>query len=192
MSLSCEYLENPPLRKDFWRAVCSDLATSSDTRWSWIRLVGHHSCQLPTGHLLRGHWSTENNTFTVNSYNKNSNFHPLEVVSRYRDPQLQVGENYSHLLNLGPNICKSWCLNTHFVPVNCGLTLWLPGRGACQDPDILVYEFYFSSFEAGIANAISIFKWRKIHKCSIYLTKICVILWLRSLTNDDGNFRHVW
>ena len=23
------------------------------------------------------------------------NFHPLEVVSRYRDPQLQVDENYS-------------------------------------------------------------------------------------------------
>ena len=22
-----------------------------------------------------------------------NNFHPLEVVSRYRDPQLQVGEN---------------------------------------------------------------------------------------------------
>ena len=72
------------------------------------------------------------------------------------------------------------------------LTLWLPGRSARQDPDILVQEFYFSSFEAGIANAISSFKWRKIHKCSIYLTKICVILWLRSLTNDDGNFRHVW
>ena len=72
------------------------------------------------------------------------------------------------------------------------LTLWLPGRNACQDPDILVWEFYFSSFEAGIANAISSFKWRKIHKCSIYLTKICVILRLRSLTNDDGNFRHVW
>ena len=26
----------------------------------------------------------------------------------------------------------------------------------------------------------------------VYLTKISVILWLRSLTNDDGNFRHVW
>ena len=25
-----------------------------------------------------------------------SNFQPLEVVSRYRDPQLQVGENYSY------------------------------------------------------------------------------------------------
>ena len=24
------------------------------------------------------------------------NFHPLEVVSRYREPQLQVGENYSY------------------------------------------------------------------------------------------------
>ena len=36
----------------------------------------------------------------------NLNFHPLEVVSRYRDPQLQVGENYADLFNLTPNICK--------------------------------------------------------------------------------------
>ena len=27
----------------------------------------------------------------------NLNFHPLEVVSRWRDPQLQVSENYSDL-----------------------------------------------------------------------------------------------
>ena len=27
----------------------------------------------------------------------NLNFHPLEVVSRLRDPQLQVSENYSDL-----------------------------------------------------------------------------------------------
>ena len=27
----------------------------------------------------------------------NWNFHPLEVVSRWRDPQLQVGEIYSYL-----------------------------------------------------------------------------------------------
>ena len=31
------------------------------------------------------------------------NFHPLEVVSRYRDPQLQVGENYLHSFNLRTN-----------------------------------------------------------------------------------------
>ena len=29
----------------------------------------------------------------------------LEVVSRYRDPQPQVGENYSYLFNLIANIC---------------------------------------------------------------------------------------
>ena len=46
----------------------------------------------------------------------NLNFHPLDVVSRYRDPQLQVGENDSCLFNLGHNICKSWCLYTHFIP----------------------------------------------------------------------------
>ena len=48
------------------------------------------------------------------------NFHPFEVVSRYRDPQLQVrGKN--HLVNLRPIICKS--LNTHSVFNNCELTL---------------------------------------------------------------------
>ena len=36
----------------------------------------------------------------------NSSFHPLEDVSRYRDPQLQVGENYSYVFNFRPNICK--------------------------------------------------------------------------------------
>ena len=30
----------------------------------------------------------------------NLNFHPLEVVSRWRDPQLQVSENYSDLKKL--------------------------------------------------------------------------------------------
>ena len=50
------------------------------------------------------------------------NFYPPEVVSRYRDPQLQVGENYTYLFNLGPNICKYWCLGTYFIPNNSGLT----------------------------------------------------------------------
>ena len=38
------------------------------------------------------------NGLTIKAMNKynyyNLNFLPLEVVSRYRDPQLQVGENY--------------------------------------------------------------------------------------------------
>ena len=31
-------------------------------------------------------------------------FHPLEVVSRYRDSQMQVGKNYLYLFNLSTNI----------------------------------------------------------------------------------------
>ena len=49
------------------------------------------------------------------------NFHPLEVVSRYRDTQLQVTKNYSFLFNLSTNICKSWCLDTHSIPNNSDL-----------------------------------------------------------------------
>ena len=33
------------------------------------------------------------------------NFHPLEVLSRYREPQLQVGENCSCVFDLRP---KHW------------------------------------------------------------------------------------
>ena len=36
------------------------------------------------------------------------NFLPLEVVSRYRDPQPQVGGNYSYLFNLRSIRCISW------------------------------------------------------------------------------------
>ena len=37
----------------------------------------------------------------------NLNFQPLEVVSRYRDPQLQVDENYPYLFHLRTNISKN-------------------------------------------------------------------------------------
>ena len=49
------------------------------------------------------------------------NFQTLEVVSRYRDPQLQVVENYSYLFNLRRNIYKSWYINSHFIPNISGL-----------------------------------------------------------------------
>ena len=45
------------------------------------------------------------------------NFHSLEVVSRYRDPQLQLVEN-SYLFNWSTNICTSLCLDTKFIPNN--------------------------------------------------------------------------
>ena len=58
------------------------------------------------------------NTWKVNSppaKHSYINFHPLEVVSRYRDPQLQVGEN---VFNLIANIYNSSWLNSHIIHNN--------------------------------------------------------------------------
>ena len=50
----------------------------------------------------------------------NLNFHSSEVVSRYRDPQLQVGHNNSYLFNMRAKMCK-FDDQTGFVPDNCDL-----------------------------------------------------------------------
>ena len=44
---------------------------------------------------------------TVSAKLANLNRHPPEVVSRYRDPQLQLGKKEYVCLNLGLNICNS-------------------------------------------------------------------------------------
>ena len=49
------------------------------------------------------------------------NFQRLEVVSRYRDPQPQVVENYSYLFNLRANIKKCRRLNSHSITSNSDL-----------------------------------------------------------------------
>ena len=45
----------------------------------------------------------------------NLNFHPLEVVSRWRDPQLQVSENYSDLTKWRSTVFKYCWLMSHFI-----------------------------------------------------------------------------
>ena len=37
-------------------------------------------------------------------YPQDKKIHPLKIVSRYRDPQFQVGENHSYLFNLRTDI----------------------------------------------------------------------------------------
>ena len=44
----------------------------------------------------------------------NMNFHPLEVVSRWRDPQLQVSEIYSDLRKWKSTVFKNCWLMSHF------------------------------------------------------------------------------
>ena len=48
----------------------------------------------------------------------NLNFHPLEVVSRRRDPQLRVGEKYSDLPKWRSTLFKSHILPLTFL--KCG------------------------------------------------------------------------
>ena len=45
----------------------------------------------------------------------NGNFHPLEVVSRWRDTQLQVGENYTDLTKWRSAILKSCRLLSRYI-----------------------------------------------------------------------------
>ena len=45
----------------------------------------------------------------------NLNFHPLEVVSRWRDPQLQVSENYLDLTKWRSSVFKYCWLMWHFI-----------------------------------------------------------------------------
>ena len=66
-------------------------------------------------------WSPRYTRNHINPIINNLNFHPFEVVSRYRDPQLQVGEKIPFLLNLKPNISNSWCLSIYFIRNNSDL-----------------------------------------------------------------------
>ena len=45
----------------------------------------------------------------------NLNFHPLEVVSHWRDPQIQVSENYSDLTKWRSTLFKYCWLMSHFI-----------------------------------------------------------------------------
>ena len=53
------------------------------------------------------------NPLTAKSFNLN--FHPLEVASRWRDPQLQVSENYSDLTKWRSTVFKYCWLMSHFI-----------------------------------------------------------------------------
>ena len=48
-------------------------------------------------------------------YSRCKGLYVLLVVSRYRDPQLQVGENHSYLLNLRPIFVKFCSINSDLI-----------------------------------------------------------------------------
>ena len=69
----------------------------------WIMAGLHCESYDDTCHLRYTEESRKQTIVLLNSFNPlaaklfNLNFHPLEIVSRRRDPQLQVSKNYSDL-----------------------------------------------------------------------------------------------
>ena len=98
--------------------------------WNLMAFKIHWNCFWAVTYMYITYWNESSTDCTVLNMHVlqspyptelvNFNFHPqpLVVVSRYRDPQLQVGDNYSYLFNLRPNIarriCKSWFFNPYF------------------------------------------------------------------------------
>ena len=72
----------------------------------WVSLSG-------TDEPLHTSWAIIFNPFTAKWFNLN--FHPLKVVFRWRDPQLQVSENYSDLTKCWSTLFTSCCLMSHFI-----------------------------------------------------------------------------
>ena len=75
--------------------------TCSIDVWHSERPFAHMYMHLP---FYKGTYSTTLQAFSrlaISLY-----FHQLVVVCRYRDPQLQAGENYTYLFNLRQNIAN--------------------------------------------------------------------------------------
>ena len=117
------------------------------------------------------------------------------LLARYRDPQIQVCEKYSYLWNLRPNICKSWCLNTHFIANNSDFLFQLShvfdqlGRCICRPiPDIGRSWIQPETPWLGVNHANSCLSTRRrrypfthnvIIKCQPCCTWLCIPLWAR-------------
>ena len=60
-------------------------------------------------------WTSFNPTLCRRLVLFNLNFHPLESVSRWRDPQLQISENYSDLKKWRSTVFKYCWLMSYFI-----------------------------------------------------------------------------
>ena len=77
------------LNLDVYNPYSAEIFLYKPWRPKGFSIWNHHKC---LSYLFPVHF----NPLTAKWFNWN--FHPLEVVSRWRDPQLQVSENYSDLM----------------------------------------------------------------------------------------------
>ena len=138
----------PVVRRTAWcRVLCPvwDNERSPGTEGD----VSHHNFSRHMLHRVRaGKIRDMFNLFPADLFSLN--FHQLEVVSRYRDPQLQVAENGLYLFIFISNLCRRWCLATYFIPNNRDLiwskTIIVLGCKRINQPD-----------------SNSHFKWSRLH-----------------------------
>ena len=100
-------------------------------------------------------------------------FHPTKlsecILCHY--VVIQVGEYYSYLFKLGIYKCKSWCLNTHFVPNICDLYMLNGGKNGLKTTKVaissvririasqtLVHCFFFAGYILTVTSAVVRFK----------------------------------
>ena len=84
---------------------------------SQIHTLTYVVTRLPKRSLWTIPYSNLGNPLTLNPFTAklfNVNVYPLEIVSRWRDPQLQVSENYSDLTKWRSTIFKYCWLMSHF------------------------------------------------------------------------------
>ena len=117
------------------RRHCSWYSTDPNTKVSYTKLyymppiVSYHNLMLLDGPHIAKRDVLQSSTLQTPSGSTlkhllvqpltakllNLNFHPLHVVPRCRDPQLQVSENSSNLTKWRSTLFKSCCLMSLFI-----------------------------------------------------------------------------
>ena len=98
-----------------WRLITSELFRVRK-RLLWSACLADHAAKSSNLHSNHDCWINDYNHFyPLTAKLFILNFHPLEVVSRWRDPQLQVSENYSDLTKWKSILFKSCLSMSHFI-----------------------------------------------------------------------------
>ena len=96
-------------RLSAWLPRQSCMCPGFEPRWSYVGFSEKYPCLSLIGVTIGDHV----NPLTAKLFNLN--FHPLEIVSRWRDPQLQVSENYSDLTKWRSSVFKYCWFMSHFI-----------------------------------------------------------------------------
>ena len=110
-------------RFTLYSPVCLFVWKTMATVWWLMPIESYIGFEDNQMHLSTHTWITATNErlccgYLINPLTAklfNLNFHPLKFVSRWRDPQLQVSENYLDLTRWRSTVFKYCWLMSHFI-----------------------------------------------------------------------------